>query len=76
MNLHSVTPSDLKKFQIERYSEMLLNPRSENHRKYLKNELKRLQNVEDNYSDRTTDSSNNSFYQSLEVVQKRSERLC
>ncbi len=76
MNLHSVTPSDLKKFQIESYSEMLLNPRSENHRKYLKNELKRLQNVEDNYSDRNTDSSNNSFYQSLEVVQKRGERLC
>jgi hypothetical protein len=72
MNLHSVTPSDLKKFQIEHYSEMLLNPRSENHRKYLKNELKRLQNDMDNTG--SIGSCNN--YKSREVVQKRGERLC
>ena len=67
MNLHSVTPSDLKKFQIEIYSEMLLNPRSENHRKYLKTELKRLQNDMDN----TGSIGNCNNYKSREVVQKR-----
>ena len=72
MNLHSVTPADLKKFQIERYSEMLLKPRSENHRKFLKNELKRLQNDMDN----TGNIGNSNNYQSLEVVRKRGERLC
>lgn len=72
MNLHSVTASDLKKFQIESYSEMLLNPRSDNHNKFLKNELKRLQNDMDN----TGSIGNSNNYQSLEVVQKRSERFC
>lgn len=40
--MHVITPTDLKKFQIESYSEMLKNPLSDNHKKYLLNELKRL----------------------------------
>ena len=44
MNLHIITPTDLKKFQIESYTEMLLKPRSKKHEKFLKHEIKRLQN--------------------------------
>jgi hypothetical protein len=71
MNLHSVTTSDLKKFQIERYSEMLLNPRSENHRKYLKNELKRLQNDMDKNRNMDFDCG----YRILDLVQNRDKGL-
>ena len=44
MNLHVITPTDLKKFQIEHYSGMLKNPRFEGQEKFLKHEIKRLQN--------------------------------
>lgn len=36
MNMHVITPQDLKKFQIEHYSELLLKPRNEKHEKFLK----------------------------------------
>jgi hypothetical protein len=44
MNLHVITPSDLLKFQIEHYSEMLENPRSFEHKIFLRKQLKQLQN--------------------------------
>lgn len=72
MNLHVITKLDLKKFQIESYSEMLKNPRSDNHKKFLKKEIKRLQNDMDN----TGSIGNGNNFQSLEMVQKRSERFC
>jgi hypothetical protein len=71
MNLHSVTPSDLKKFQIERYSEMLLKPRSDNHKKFLKNELKRLQNDMDKNRNMDFDCG----YRILDLVQNRDKGL-
>lgn len=40
--MHVITPSDLKKFQIEKYSEMIKNQLSVNHEKFLLNELKQL----------------------------------
>jgi hypothetical protein len=72
MNIHVITPQDLKEFQLEHYSEMIEKPRSANHEKYLKHELKRLQNDMDNTG--SIGSCNN--YKSREVVQKRGERLC
>jgi hypothetical protein len=42
--MHVITPSDLKKFQIEHYSKLLEKPISETQEKFLKNELKQLQN--------------------------------
>lgn len=44
MNLHVITPTDLKEFQIEHYSGMMKNPRSFKHKIFLKHEIKRLQN--------------------------------
>lgn len=44
MNLHVITPSDLKRFQIEHYSEMLEKPRSFEHKIFLRKQLKQLQN--------------------------------
>lgn len=44
MNLHVITPSDLKQDAIERYTEMLNSPRSFKHKIFLKHEIKRLQN--------------------------------
>jgi hypothetical protein len=52
--MHVITPKDLKKFQIEHYSKLLEKPTSEPHEKFLKNELKQLQNERllntDNYN--------------------------
>jgi hypothetical protein len=42
--MHVITPSDLLKFQIEHYSEMLLKPRSFEHKIFLRKQLKQLQN--------------------------------
>jgi hypothetical protein len=42
--MHVITPYDLKKFQIEHYSEMLEKPTSETHKKFLKQQIKQLQN--------------------------------
>ena len=42
--MHVITPYDLKQDAIERYSEMLLKPQFEGQEKFLKNEIKRLQN--------------------------------
>jgi len=42
--MHVITPTDLKQDAIERYTEMLLKPRSKKHEKFLKHEIKRLQN--------------------------------
>jgi hypothetical protein len=54
MNLHVITPKDLKKFQIEHYSKLLEKPTSEPHKKFLKQQIKQLQNERifntDNYN--------------------------
>jgi hypothetical protein len=44
MDMHQITPEDLKKDAIERYSEMLLKPRFEGQEKFLITQLKQLQN--------------------------------
>jgi len=48
--MHVITPSDLKKFQIEHYTNLLEKPTSETQEKFLKNELKLLNgnNIENN----------------------------
>jgi hypothetical protein len=46
MTMHVITPSDLKKFQIEHYSEMLEKPTSSEHEKFLKNQIKLLNSVQ------------------------------
>lgn len=48
--MHVITPSDLKKDALERYSEMLLKPRSLKHEKFLKNEIKLLNGNNNNNS--------------------------
>lgn len=49
MNLHSVTPKDLKEFQLQKYTELLKNPRSEKHERFLKQQIKLLSgNITDN----------------------------
>lgn len=40
--MHVITPSDLLKFQIEHYSEMLEKPRSFEHKIFLRKQLKQL----------------------------------
>lgn len=42
MNLHSVTPKDLKEFQLQKYTELLKNPRSEKHERFLKQQIRLL----------------------------------
>jgi hypothetical protein len=42
MTMHVITPSDLKKFQVEHYSKLLEKPTSEPQEKFLKNEIKLL----------------------------------
>jgi hypothetical protein len=42
--MHVITPSDLKKFQIEHYSKLLEKPTSETHKKFLKQQIKQLHN--------------------------------
>jgi len=42
--MHVITPSDLLKFQIEHYTEMLEKPRSFEHKIFLRKQLKQLQN--------------------------------
>ncbi len=56
--MHVITPSDLKKFQIENYTELLKNPRSDNHKKFLKQQLKQLQNGTDNSNMRSNSNHN------------------
>jgi hypothetical protein len=56
--MHVITPSDLKKFQIENYSEMLLNPTSEYHKKFLKTQLKLLK--DENTTNRSFDPADGS----------------
>lgn len=71
--MHVITPSDLKKDAIERYSEMLLKPRSDNHERFLKQQLKQLQNENTDYS---LNYSASCGFNNSQMVQKRSERLC
>jgi hypothetical protein len=62
MNINLPTPSDLKKFQIENYSEMLLNPTSEYHEKFLKSQIKLLNENTDilrNCSNNNSSNHNN-----------------
>ena len=65
MNLHVITPFDLKQDAIERYSEMLKNPRSFKHKIFLRNELHRINNIgHDNNDNHGSDSNyrlNNDF---------------
>jgi type III secretory pathway component EscR len=49
MNMHVITPTDIKESAIKSYSEMLLKPLSKKHEKFLKNSIKQLQN--DNSTD-------------------------
>ena len=58
MNLHVITATDLKKFQIENYTELLKNPLSANHKKFLKQQLKQLQNGTDNSNMRSNSNHN------------------
>jgi hypothetical protein len=70
MNLHVITPSDLKKFQIEHYSEMLEKPTSETHKKFLKQQLKQLHNERIfNTDDHSCDSCYN--HNNSNVFEKR-----
>jgi hypothetical protein len=48
--MHVITPSDLKKFQIEHYSKLLEKPTSEPHEKFLKQQLKLLNENNNNNS--------------------------
>jgi hypothetical protein len=62
MNINLPTPSDLKKFQIENYSEMLLNPTSDSHKKFLKSQIKLLNENTDilrNCSNNNSSNHNN-----------------
>ena len=64
---------DRKDFMNERFEHYLtLKPQSFKHERFILNRLKRLQNDMDNTGN--IGSCNNC--QSLEVVQKRSERFC
>jgi hypothetical protein len=47
--MHVITPKDLKKFQLEHYKNLLENPRSANHKIFLKKQIKQLQNDMDSY---------------------------
>ena len=46
-NFKLPTPEELKEDQIERYTEMLKNPLSSDHKKFLKSQLKNLHNGND-----------------------------
>lgn len=59
--MHVITPTDLNKFQIEHYSEMLLKPRSFKHKIFLRNEIKRLQN-EDSFNNNSNPVDPRFFY--------------
>lgn len=48
MNLHSVTPKDLKEFQLQNYTELLKNPRSEKHERFLKQQIRLLNGKDKN----------------------------
>jgi hypothetical protein len=58
MNLHVITPSDLLRFQIEHYSEMLEKPRSFKHKIFLRKQLKQLQNGTNNNAANIMDTDN------------------
>jgi hypothetical protein len=79
MNMHVITPTDIKEAAIKNYSEMLLNPRSIGHEKYLKNSIKQLQN--DNSNSENTVSLNTLLYLGNDVsevhkgFEKRMERI-
>lgn len=70
--MHVITPSDLLKFQIEHYSEMLENPRSFEHKIFLRKQLKQLYGNRINNMACSYDSSNNkgskAFTQRLERI--------
>ena len=71
--MHVITPTDLKRFQIEHYSEMLLKPRSFEHKIFLRKQLKQLQNENTDYS---LNYSANCGFNNSQMVQERSERFC
>ena len=48
MNLHIITSSDLKKFQIENYTELLKNSKSEKQIKFLEQQIKLLHGKDEN----------------------------
>jgi hypothetical protein len=56
--MHVITPSDLKKFQIDHYSKLLEKPTSETHKKFLKQQIKQLQNERIHNTDDHSDKYN------------------
>jgi len=74
MNLHVITPSDLRKFQLENYAEMYKNPRSFKHKIFLRKQIKQLQNDMDLLSDRSVSNQCSSNYRS-NILSQRLERI-
>ena len=46
--MHVITPNDLKKFQIENYTELLKNSKSEKQIKFLEQQIKLLHGKDEN----------------------------
>jgi hypothetical protein len=76
--MHVITPSDLLKFQIDHYSEMLEKPRFEGQERFLNNEINKLYGNRINNMACSYDSSNNkgskAFTQRMERI-KAQDRL-
>lgn len=72
MNLHSVTHKDLKEFQLQKYTELLKNPRSEKHERFLKQQIHQLKN--DNNSNNHGRFTNRAS--SLDLVQNICDGFC
>lgn len=75
MNLHVITPTDLKKFQIEHYSEMLMKPRSFKHKIFLRNELHRISLNRSDYNDSHGSGRNYNLNNDYNIRYKRHEKI-
>jgi hypothetical protein len=68
MNINLPSPSDLRKFQLESYAEMYKNPRSFEHKIFLRKQIKQLNEKSDDIL--RSCSNNNPDYHNILFSEK------